>query len=176
MKAKYKFTPQDIADYLFYEDITHKREIEILSDLFSNHNNMIIWDYRNDYLKLKQKVLTLLNIYELSEDEYSETERILQEATDTKELYSYDESDCFGEYFKFMWLQLMYSDISYRKIKLKNLLRDFGYKKRTYELMCNINRTLIALGLKTYLRWYEECDIADARLDDMIMIRLETKK
>lgn len=41
--------------------------------------------------------------------------------------------------------------------------------------MCHINRTLNMLGLKTYLRYYEECDIIDAGLDDMIMIRLVAK-
>lgn len=56
-----------------------------------------------------------------------------------------------------------------------DLLRDFGYKKRTASLMCHINRTINMLGLKTYLRYYEECDISDAGLDDMIMIRLFAK-
>lgn len=37
MIVKYKLTPQDIADYMFYENITHKREIEILLDLFDSH-------------------------------------------------------------------------------------------------------------------------------------------
>ena len=172
MIVKYKLTPQDIADYMFYENITHKREIEILLDLFDNHNDMIIFNYRDNYLKLKQKVYTLLNIYELNDYEYSEAERILQETAGAKELYSYDEEDCFGEYFKFIWLQLMYSGITCRKMKLRNLLKDFGYKKRTYELTCNINHTLTALGLKTYLRRHAECNIFNVKLDDMIIIRL----
>ena len=73
-------------------------------------------------------------------------------------------------------MQLTYSGISYRKIKLRNLLRDFNYKRRTAALMNRMNLALNALGLETYLRGYEKCDIRDAGLDDMIMIRLETKK
>ena len=39
VREKDKLMPQDIADYMLYEDVTHKREIEILSDLFDNHND-----------------------------------------------------------------------------------------------------------------------------------------
>ena len=34
--TKYKLMPQDIAVYLFLENASHKRENEILSDLFEN--------------------------------------------------------------------------------------------------------------------------------------------
>lgn len=171
--TKYKLIPQDIAGYLFHENTTHKRENEILYDLFENHNQMIVWDYRNDYLLFKQSVMNLINLYELDDITYNETELILHDVNGT--IDTDEEADCFGAYFKFIWLQLMYSGVSYRKIKLRNLLRDFGYKKRAASLMCHINRTINMLGLKTYLRYYEECDISDAGLDDMIMIRLVTK-
>ena len=173
--TKYKLMPQDIAVYLFLENASHKRENEILSDLFENHNQMIVWDYRPDYFLLKRSVMDLLNLYELDDREYHEAERILLEISQ-KGTDSEIETDCFGAYFKLIWTQLTYSGISYRKIKLRNLLRDFNYKRRTAALMNRMNLALNALGLKTYLRGYEKCDIRDAGLDDMIMIRLETKK
>ncbi len=172
--AKYKLMPQDIAVYLFLENVSHKRENEILSDLFENYNHMIIWDYRKDYLLFKQSVMNLICIYELDDREYQETELILLEVAQT-EFDIEKEIDCFGAYFKLIWLQLMYSGISYRKIKLRNLLRDFGYKRRTAQFINSINNTLNALKLKTYLRAYEECDICNAGLDDMIIIRLMEK-
>lgn len=168
--TKYKLIPQDIAQYLFLENTTHKRENEILSDLYENHNQMIVWDYRNNYLLFKQSVINLINLYELDDKTYNETQLILRDVNVS--IDTVEDADCFGTYFKLIWLQLMYSGISYRKIKLRNLLRDFGYKKITASLMCHINRILNAFGLKTYLRYYEKCDIIDARLDDMIMIRL----
>lgn len=119
--------------------------------------------------------MDLLNLYELDDREYHEAERILLEISQ-KGTDSEIETDCFGAYFKLIWMQLTYSGISYRKIKLRNLLRDFNYKRRTAALMNRMNLALNALGLKTYLRGYEKCDIRDAGLDDMIMIRLETKK
>ena len=165
VREKDKLMPQDIADYMLYEDVTHKREIEILSDLFDNHNDMIIQNYRNDYLKLKQQVFTFMNIYELSNDEYSEAEQILRETADVKELYSYDEADCFGEYFKFIWLQLMYSGISCRKMKLRNLLK-------SKKLINCIQQAIDNLNLKVYLRDHMPCNIYDIDIGDIIIIRL----
>lgn len=172
--TKYKITPQDAAVYLFLENASHKRENEVLWDLFENQNQMIVLDYRKSYLQFKQSVMNLLNIYALDDASYNEAELILME-TEHGNLYSDEEADCFGAYFKLIWLQLMYSGISYRKMELRNLLRDFGYKRRTAQLVNSINNALNALRLKTYRRDYEKCDICNAGLDDMIIIRLMKK-
>lgn len=174
-QTKYKITPQDVAVYLFLENTSHKRETEVLWDLFENHNRMIVRDYCKFYLQFKQCVMNLLNIYELDDASYNEAELILKEV-ENAEFYTDEEEDCFTAYFKLIWFQLMYSGISYRKIKLRNLLRNFGYKRRTSQLINSINNALNALKLKTYRRDYEECDICNAGLDDMIIIRLMKEK
>ena len=168
--TKYKLTPHDAATYFFIENFSHKRESEILLDLYEHHNEIIVWDYRRDHLLFKQSVMNLLNLYELDDRTYNEAELILREVDSTIE--SDTDADYFGAYFKLIWLQLMYSGISYRKIKLRTLLRDFGYKRRTEALTNSMIRALNALGLVTYLRNYEACDIRDVKLDDMVMIRL----
>ena len=168
--TKYKLTPQDAAACLFIENFSHKRECEILLDLFRHHNEMIVWDYRHDYLLFKRSVMNLLNLYELDDRTYNEAELILREVDGSIENDA--DADCFGAYFKLIWLQLMYSGISYRKIKLRTLLHDFGYKRRTQALTSSMICALNALGLVTYLRNYEVCDIRDVKLDDMVMIRL----
>ena len=168
--TKYKLTPQDAATYFFIENFSHKRESEILLDLYEHHNQMIVWDYRHDHLLFKQSVMNLLNLYELDDRTYNEAELILREVDSTIEADT--GADYFGAYFKLIWLQLMYSGISYRKIKLRTLLHDFGYKRRTEALTSSMIHALNALELVTYLRNYEVCDIRDVKLDDMIMIRL----
>lgn len=131
---------------------------------------MIVWDYRHDNLLFKQSVMNLLTMYELDDRTYNEAELILREVDSTIEADT--GADYFGAYFKLIWLQLMYSGISYRKIKLRTLLHDFGYKWRTEALTSSMIHALNALELVTYLRNYEVCDIRDVKLDDMIMIRL----
>lgn len=169
--TKYKIIPHDVVKYLRIENFSHKKESEIILDLFENQNEMIVWDYRRDYLLFKRTIKNLLNLYELDDRDYSEAELIMIDA----EGFATDEDkevDYFGVYFKLIWLQLMYSGISYKKIKLRTLLGDFGYQRRTEALINNMIRALNALGLVTYLKNYEVCNLYDAKLDDMIMIRL----
>lgn len=168
---KYKIIPQDVAIYLFLEDFSHKRENEILSDLFENQKEMIAYEYRGDYLWFKQCVMNLINLYELDDKTYNEAELILLEI-DASAINEKNDVDCFGGYFKIIKLQLMYSGISYRKLKLRTLLRDFGYKRRTEALISNMCNALRALGMETYLKNHKKCDLNKAKLDDMVIIRM----
>lgn len=170
--TKYKYTPWDIAVYSAWENLSCRRQTEVIKDLFSNFNSDIVYPYRENYLMFKNSIADLLIVYGLSNEEYSEAELIMNEIG-SMDLYEPDNEYFFGAYFKLIKLQLLYSGISYRKIKLKNLLRDFGYKRRTPELVTNINNALFTLGLRTYLKGYEPCSIADVSIHDMIIIRLE---
>lgn len=168
--TKYMISPNDIATFLFLENTSHKRENEILLDLFNNHNKNIVREYRRSYLKLKQCVMNLISIYEVDATSYSEATLILRETTSSK-ICSVEESDCFSAYFKLIWLQLIYSGITYRKIKLRKLLRDFGYKRRSEKLINCIQQAIDNLNLRVYLRDYTPCNINDIDIDDMIIIR-----
>lgn len=167
--TKYKFTPVDLANYIFTEDLSHHRTNEVIWNLFKNFNMLIVYPFRNDYMKFKKAILEQLNLWELNDKEYTEAELIMYEINNN--IFSEYDADYFSMYFKLIKLQLMYR-VNYKKIKLRNLLRDFGYKRRTSELMISMNRILDALGLKTYLKNYELCNICDIGLDDMIIIRL----
>lgn len=167
--TKYKFTPVDLANYIFTEDLSHHRTNEVIWNLFKNFNMLIVYPFRNDYMKFKKVILEQLNLWELNDKEYTEAELIMYEINNN--IFSEYDADYFSMYFKLIKLQLMYR-VNYKKIKLRNLLRDFGYKRRTSELMISMNRILDALGLKTYLKNYELCNICDIDLDDMIIIRL----
>jgi len=170
--TKYKYTPWDVAVYLSLENLSCRRQTEVIKDLFSNFNSDIVYPYRENYLLFKKSISDLLIVYGLSNEEYSEAELIMNEIG-SMDLYEPDNEYVFGAYFRVIKLQLLYSRISYRKIKLKNLLRDFGYKRRTTELVASINNALHMLGLKTYLKDHEPCSIADVSIHDMIMIRLK---
>ena len=167
----YWITPDDVAVYLFLENTSHQRENEILWDVFENHKTHIPTEYGSTYLQFKQSVMNLLNIYELDAVSYDEAALILMETEHTS-LYSEEESDCFDAYFKLIWLQLRYSGIAYRKVKLRKLLRDFGYKRRSEKLTSRIQQAIDKLELKTYLRGYVPCSIDAISLEDVIVIRL----
>lgn len=171
--TKYKFTPVDLANYIFTEDLSHHHTNEVIWNLFKNFNKLIVYPFCNDYMKFKKAISEQLNLWELTDREYTEAELIMYEINSS--IFNEYDADYFSTYFKLIKLQLMYS-VNFRKIKLRNLLRDFGYKRRTSELMTSMNRTLNNLGLETYLKNYEQCNICDIAIDDMIIIRLNVKK
>ena len=84
------------------------------------------------------------------------------------------EQGVIESYFKIFKLRLTYTPgTDFCKIKLRNLIGRFGYRRRTASLVDCINRTLKSLGLKVYLRGWEPCDIGTVPLGDIIVIRLK---
>ena len=168
--SKYKLTPQDIAVYLLVADLPRFREDEIISDLFQEHNGDIVYDYRNDLLKLRRHVYEKMILLEMNDEEYEETQLIMREFQIEKKE---SEPDYFGAYFKYIKLKLLYSGNGYHRIKLRTLLKDFGYKRRSAALMESITRTMQALHLQAYLKQYEPCDLKEISIGQMVVIRLK---
>ena len=173
---KYNFTPRDIAVYLLFDDTPYRRRKYVVEDLFKNHNSSIEYSYRTNFSNFVSAVHDLMIRMESDTETLNEVSVILSEINEHKTCKSIYQHDYFGSYFKLIKLQLMYSEISYRKIKLKNLIKNFGYKRRSAALINNINRTLNALDLIPYLKDHKTCDLHKIKLDDMIMIRLADNK
>jgi len=170
--TKYKFTPKDIAGYFISADFPHKRQNEVLIDIFQNHSDSVVFPYRNDFLLLKRTVSDMTIKYESDNETLDEVQIILWEMGKSGLMLDEGNYDRLGAYFKLIKLQLMYSDISCKRIKLRTLLKDFGYKRRTAALVGRINRSFSVLGLVTYLKNRKQCNIGQVKLDDMIVIRL----
>ena len=76
-------------------------------------------------------------------------------------------------FFKMKRLQILYfNGHNYVRIKLRTLLRAYGYKRRTQELLKYFYNCLHFYHLQTYLRGREKCDIGEIGPDDMITIRV----
>ncbi|MCX4299601.1 MAG: hypothetical protein OSJ73_21725 [Lachnospiraceae bacterium] len=76
-------------------------------------------------------------------------------------------------FFKMKRLQILYLDgQDYIRMKLRTLLKAYGYKRRTQELLKYFRECLMFYHMQTYLRGKEECDIGEIRLDEMIIIRV----
>ena len=169
---KYKYIPQDFAVYFASEDFTHQEQNSILCNMFQNHNAEILFSYRSDFVKFKFAVYELLIKYDSDERTLTEAELIMKEVRISKIIPEDAETYFIGVYFKLIKLQLMYSGKSYRKIKLRTLLHDFGYKRRTAVLLNEITNTLKSLSMYACLRNFAPCDIASVGINDMIIIRL----
>lgn len=169
--AKYKFTPKDVASFLCMSNFTHSREKEVIENIFYNYNNDIISNYRKDFKKFRSVVREHIIILESDNHTFSETDIILREFGLT--IYDDNIDDVFGQYFRLVKLQIMYSQSGYKRLKLRSLLKDFGYKRRTDKLNYSIQNALKALGLVTYLRGMESCNISEIKLDQILIIRVK---
>ena len=76
-------------------------------------------------------------------------------------------------FFKMKRVQILYLDgQDYVRIKLRTLLKAYGYKRRTQELLQYLRGCMMFYHMQTYLRGKEECDIGEIGLDEMITIRV----
>jgi hypothetical protein len=140
IRSKYKYTPNDIVKFIVRKDLQRSQQKSIIEDLFKNYNKDIAFIYRNDFMIFKREIDYKVKMYEVEDTELSEVELILKEFNLSSEIMDNCETDYFGDYFKLIKLDLIYSGITYRKMKLRTLINEFGYKKRTYDLVDKIIR------------------------------------
>ena len=79
----------------------------------------------------------------------------------------------FDLFFAIMRLRILYTrEKEYIRMKLRTLLKFYGYKRRSDALVAHMERCMIFYNIQSYLKGYELCDIKDIDLDDMITFRV----
>ena len=79
----------------------------------------------------------------------------------------------FDLYFMMLRLRIRYmNDLKYVRIKLRTLLKHYGYKRRSDKIMSHIRDCIMFYHIQPYLKGEKECDIKDISLDDMITFRV----
>ena len=169
-KSKYKYTPDDVALLLVSSDLRRSQEEIVIKSIFQNLNSDISAMHRNSYDKFRKLVRDKCIYYETSEEELDDIHLIMKEAGCSMKEEQPD--DLIERYFRLIKLQLMYTDIGFKRLKLRTIINDFNYKRRSEQLTDSIKHTLNMLKLKIYLKDYVPCDISEIKLDQMIMIRL----
>jgi len=167
------YTPRDIAAFLNFSNFTQSDERLVLNDIWED-NALIQSEYRKNKALFKRHVYAELSKYGGGFD-IGEL-KMLSQGTELEfsvENETYEQAVILRN-LKTIKLGLNYTDIYIHQfeIKFRNLLKAFGYKRRSAKLVENIKTTLSALELKTYSKENLLCDIANINLDDIIMIRL----
>ena len=76
-------------------------------------------------------------------------------------------------FFKSIRIRILYGDGNdYVRIKLRTLLKQYGYKRRSPLLLQHINRCMQFYNLEVTLRGGVPCSIEDADLDQMLTFRV----
>ena len=171
----YKITPLDIANYIILGDMKLSQQNEVITTMFNEYRADLSDSSCQDLKTFTRTVMGYLTKYELSDDELNAASLILGEAASRNELDLDDENnmcDAFAEYFKIIKLQIIFSPKQSKYLKLRTILREFGYQRRTPNLIKNISDTLEALNIETYLKGYEQCRFCDIELDETVILRL----
>ena len=87
-----------------------------------------------------------------------------------EKMSDYPDIDLF---FMIMRLRLLYvSGQGYTRMKLRTLLKHYGYKRRSAAITKHIQDCLMFYHIQTCLRGGQECDVKEISLDDMITFRI----
>lgn len=174
--SKYLYTSQDIALFLDYSDFKLLDEKIIKEDLWERRSKVLDPRHRGDKYKFIKEVSKYREICDAEEykNELVVINRIFKEIGSNYEITKFEYDPNYIEaFFRFIKLRLTYTEgCSFVRLKLRTLLRNFGYKRRSEILVKDINRSMKSLDLQCYLKDYQVCDIAKVRLDDIIIIRL----
>lgn len=171
--AKYKFTPLDFYNYILLYDLRFSEQNRIIEDFFQTHNSELASAYRKDLSLLRKEINNIKVCNTIVEGELDEVAVILNELKVKYKFAPQKEDYLFADYFKMVKLQLLYSGITYKKVKLRTILTKFGYKKRTEHVRKDLVNAIKNLGLHPYLSKRAECEITKIPLDSIISFRLQ---
>ncbi|MCR5541179.1 MAG: hypothetical protein K6F71_10240 [Ruminococcus sp.] len=171
--AKYKFTPLDFYNYILLYDLRFSEQNRIIEDFFKAHNSELASTYRKDLSLLRKEINNIKICNTAIDGELDEVAVILNELKVKYKFTPQKEDYLFADYFKMLKLQLLYSGITYKKVKLRTILTKFGYKKRTEQVRKDLVNAINNLGLHPYLSKRAECEITKIPLDSIISFRLQ---
>ncbi|MBP3805706.1 MAG: hypothetical protein J6I76_17765 [Oribacterium sp.] len=147
-------------------DKLYEQEYEFLHPIYKGNKKDFISDvlYWTDYLVDKEK---LDKEYPVVEKDFKATGRqFIRENM----MSDYPEFDLF---FMLLRLRILYLDgKDYVRMKLRTLLKHYGYKRRSDAITSHIKDCMMFYHIQPYLRGEEECDIRKIDLDDMITFRV----
>ena len=144
----------DIATFLSVIDVSYIRERQIISELYRD------LQYEGS-----------LNEFMLNVDEQLE-QLDVQVMKEIDELQSQMKKNLISCHFE---KDMQDTEADYVKIKLRTLLKQLGYKRRSDKLVAELNKMFQQLGLMVYKKGGILGDLSELALDEFMTIRLRSE-
>lgn len=175
MMRELYYTPLDLAVIISGLDLGLREQGELLDLIWKKERAFIDPEYRDDKRRFCLKVLYWLDyVYDkqtvdaqfpqVQEDAWL-SQRTLPESEYLSDFSSLD------TFFKSIRIKLLCGERNFVRVKLRTLLRQYGYQRRSPRLMEYFAQCLLFYHLQPYLRGEEECDLRDVDIDAMIIFR-----
>ena len=171
------YSPLDIAVIVTLMELDCKYESTILRLIWERENSLIEQEYRDSFKKYILSVRYWMNYLYEKQDIDREFPCVSKDAADSgsnvsKEDFTNDFSN-LDLFFKSLRIRLIYTPDTYVRIKLRTLLKRYGYKRRTALLVMHIKNSLEFFGLNVNLKGNVPCDIGTEDIDSSLIFKLK---
>ncbi len=174
--AELLFTSRDLGLIAVREDIGIREFLNSCLDMIDNHPTMLHRSERKDRKRYIQQILYWIGYFSDSKNADADLLDIVQNQTDDSAMLDIDQMTAnslrINVFFKRTYFLLLYINKSgITRIKLRTLLKDYGFKRRSPQLIAYIEKCMKFYKLVATIKGGEPCNFSTIRLDDMIMFR-----
>lgn len=160
------FSPLDVANFLQRIDVKVGLEREIIAQIY---HKVPIGEKISE-----QDFANRVRLYSLRDSDLKDMNDFLQDMEQEQVFLRQEEEEFVKSYFKNVYLDLNFDNkCKFRKIKMRTLLKIFGYKRRSEQIVRNIENTMRHLNIKPYTRGDCLCEIWYVNLDDTIIFKTD---
>ena len=171
------YTALDIAVIVSSMQLGCRDEIRILDLIWEGEKSFLDIPYRKNQLKFILDTYYWMQYFynkTVIDKEFPAIQKDLaysNRTLSTEQLTSdFSNLDLF---FKSIRIRILYGNgNNYVRIKLRTLLKQYGYKRRSQLLLGHIKQCMLFYHLETALRGGAPCSIEDADLDQMLIFRV----
>ncbi len=173
------YFPDYIARIILSQDMSMKQMNQFLSTIWENEREFLLPWHKRNKKKYLLDMYEALNYWENKEEfdrEYLLVNQDLK-ALGSETSFVQEEFNDMYLFFVNLRLRILYLEgQDYVRMKLRTLLREYGYKRRTKRLNLYLKQCLAFYHIESYVKGGEHCDIEDIGLDDMITFRAQKVK
>lgn len=176
MMKSYLYTPFELALIIQHHHMDSERYIELLQNIHRHDNIFIQPEYRRDqksFILAVMDKLNYLNDPDTYLSEQSDVEKDMNGFGLKNNSVSDDTEYIFSHLiFKELRIRILYiNEKGIARMKLRTLLSEFGYKRRSQNIIGYIYDCLLFYHIETTLRGNVPCSIENVDIDDMIVFR-----
>lgn len=171
------YTAQDLAAIISSLRLGAQEETRLLNRIWQYDRVYLVKEYRENQRKLILDVFYWVHYFTDKTAIDVEFPAIQKDCAAFGNCLNLD--DYIGDFsdldlfFKSLRIKILYlGNQDYSKLKLRTLLRQYGYHRRSQKLMQYIKECTTFYHIQPYVRGGIECDIGDISIDEMIMFRV----
>ena len=170
---EFLYSALDVAAIISSMELGCRDENEMIDSIWNGEKAFLVSEYRNNKRKFILDVYYWLQyFYEKPILDQECQDMMTSDNTIEPEQYMSDFSN-LDLFFKKIRIQILYGKGNdYVRVKLRTLLKHYGYKRRSQLLIQHINRCLYFYHLEITVRGGIPCSIEDATLDQMLIFHV----